>query len=374
MAMLIIGIGAVCGATLLFVSLQLRSRRTLRAGRLRPVLAGSTALFAAAMLVVVMVGGGQGAGAIGVAVPLGTAESFAVLGGQSVTNTGPTVVWGDVGVAPGAAITGFPPGIFLGTAHSADAVAFQAQADVVTAYNNAAGQAPDALLPPDAGGLTLVGGVYNASSSLGLTGTLTLDAQGDPDTVWVFQVGSTLTTASGSSVSLINGAQACNVFWQIGSSATLGTASTFVGTVLALTSITATTAATIDGRLLARNGSVTLDTNTLTNSACLVVPPPTTSTTAVTTPSTVDTGGSTTIDAGGTTTPGGGGTTTPGAVPTTVGPPITPPGGGNLTIPPTLVTLPATGSETGGTAIAATILVALGVGVLAVARRRVHHH
>jgi LPXTG-motif cell wall-anchored protein len=373
--MLIMGIGAVCGATLLLVSLQMRSRRTLRSGRLRPVLAGSTALFAAAMLVVVMVAGGQPAAAIAVVVPLGTAEPFAVLGGQSVTNTGPTVLWGDVGVAPGTSIIGFPPGIFLGTEHQTDAVAFDAQDDLTTAYDNAAGQTDAVtLLPPDAGLLTLTGGIYNASSSLGLTGTLTLDAQGDPNTVWIFQVGSTLITAPSSLVSLVNGAQPCNVFWQIGSSATLGTASTFVGTVLALTSITATTGATIDGRLLARNGSVTLDTNIITNSACLVVPPPTTSTIAATTPSTVDTGGSTTIDAGGTTTPGGGGTTTPGAVPTTVGTPITPPGGGNLTIPPTLVTLPATGSETGGTAIAATILVALGIGVLAVARRRVQHH
>ncbi|CAM5669672.1 hypothetical protein SBADM41S_06644 [Streptomyces badius] len=114
----------------------------------------------------------------------------------------------------------------------ADAVALQAKSDLVVAYNNAAGQATDAALPPDAGGLTLVPGVYTASSTLGLTGTLTLDAEGDPNAVWVFQVGSGLTTASASRVNLINGAQPCNVFWQIGSSATLGTDSTFIGNIL----------------------------------------------------------------------------------------------------------------------------------------------
>jgi hypothetical protein len=206
--------------------------------------------------------------AIATPVPLGAADSFAVLAGQSITNTGPSVITGDIGVSPGTAISGFPPGLVLGTQHSADAVALQAQSDLTVAYNNAAGQATDAVLPPDAGGLTLVPGVYTAPSTLGLTGTLTLDAQGDPNAVWVFQVGSALTTASASRVSLINGAQACNVFWQVGSSATLGTNSTFVGNILALTSITATTGASIDGRALARNGSVTLDTNRITRATC----------------------------------------------------------------------------------------------------------
>jgi hypothetical protein len=203
-------------------------------------------------------------------VPLGTASSFAVLGGQSVTNTGPSVITGDLGVSPGTSVTGFPPGVVNGTIHSADAVALQAQSDLTTAYNAAASQAKDASLtsPGDLGGLTLVPGVYNASSSIGLTGTLTLDAGGDPNAVWVFQVGSTLTTATASRVRLINGASPCNVFWQIGSSATLGTSSTFVGNILALTSITVTTGTTIDGRALARNGSVTLDTNTITRETC----------------------------------------------------------------------------------------------------------
>ncbi|WP_372515835.1 ice-binding family protein [Streptantibioticus silvisoli] len=209
-----------------------------------------------------------GASAIGVAVPLGTTSSFAVLAGQSVTNTGPSVITGNVGVSPGTSVTGFPPGTVNGVIHSADAVALQAQTDLTAAYNNAAGQAPDANIAGDLGGLTLTPGVYHGSSSIGLTGTLTLDAEGDPNAVFIFQIGSTLTTASASRVVLINGAQPCNVFWQVGSSATLGTNSTFVGNILALTSISATTGATVDGRTLARNGSVTLDTNTITRSVC----------------------------------------------------------------------------------------------------------
>jgi hypothetical protein len=208
-------------------------------------------------------------------VNLGTAGSFAVLGGQAVTNTGPSVITGDVGVSPGTAITGFPPGTVFGATHSADAVAAQAQTDLTTAYNDAAGRTPATALPADLGGLTLTSGVYNASSSLGLTGTVTLDGQGDPNAVFIIQVGSALTTASGSVVNLINGAQACNVFWQIGSSATLGTSSTFVGNILALTSIAATTNANINGRLLARNGSVTLDSNVVSRADCLPTPTPT---------------------------------------------------------------------------------------------------
>lgn len=205
-------------------------------------------------------------------VPLGTAGNFAVLGGSAVTNTGPTVVTGDLGVSSGSSVTGFPPGLVNGTIHAADAVALQAQNDLTTAYNNAAGQAADAALPPDIGGLTLVPGVYNGSSTVGLTGTLTLDAGGDPNAVWVFQVGSGLTTASASNVQLINQASPCNVFWQVGSSATLGTNSTMVGTIMALTSATATTGTNVDGRLLARNGAVTLDTNNVGLSDCAAAP------------------------------------------------------------------------------------------------------
>ena len=206
------------------------------------------------------------------AVGLGTASTYAVLAGSTVTNTGPTTFSGaagsDLGLSPGSSIVDESQITKSGTTHIADAAALQAQSDLVTAYNDAAGRALTGTVSADLGGQTLVTGTYNSASSLGLTGTLTLDAQGDPSAVWVFQAGSTLTTASGSSVNLINGAQACNVFWQIGSSATLGTGSTLVGHVMALTSITATTGATIQGSLLARNGAVTLDTNTITNAPC----------------------------------------------------------------------------------------------------------
>ncbi|NGO42032.1 ice-binding family protein [Streptomyces ureilyticus] len=200
---------------------------------------------------------------------LGDAQSYAVLGGQSVTNTGPSLVSGDLGVSPGSSITGFPPGTVLGTIHSDDAHAARAKADLRTAYNSAAGQAPDFdLTGQDLGGLTLIPGVYRFSSSAQLTGDLTLDAQGDPSAVWVFQIGSTLTTASGSNVNLINGASPCNVFWQVGSSATLGTETDFVGTIMALASITLNNGADINGRALARVGSVTMDTNNISVGSC----------------------------------------------------------------------------------------------------------
>lgn len=223
------------------------------------------------------------------AVGLGTASTYAVLAGSTVTNTGPTTFSGaagsDLGLSPGSSIVDESQITKSGTTHIADAAALQAQSDLVTAYNDAAGRALTGTVSADLGGQTLVTGTYNSASSLGLTGTLTLDAQGDPSAVWVFQAGSTLTTASGSSVNLINGAQACNVFWQIGSSATLGTGSTLVGHVMALTSITATTGATIQGSLLARNGAVTLDTNTITNAPCAAATAtPTPSATATETP------------------------------------------------------------------------------------------
>ncbi|MEU0394267.1 ice-binding family protein [Streptomyces sp. NPDC006208] len=238
-------------------------------------------------------------------VNLGTAESFAVLAGAEVTNTGSSVVTGDVGVHPGTSISGFPPGTVNGTLHSGDTVAGQAKVDLVAAYNDAAGQASNGALPPDAGGLTLVPGVYTASSSLGLTGTLTLDAQGNSNAVWVFQVGSTLTTASNSSVSLINGASPCNVFWQIGSSATLGTGTTFVGTIMAKAAITVATGASIDGRALAEVEAVTLDTNRITRPECAGTTTTTTTGDAATTTTTGDAATTTTTgDAATTTTTG----------------------------------------------------------------------
>ncbi|MET3370231.1 UNVERIFIED_CONTAM: hypothetical protein ABIE34_003499 [Jeotgalibacillus campisalis] len=215
-------------------------------------------------------------------VNLGTATSYSVLAATTVTNTGPTTLQRDLGLSPGTAITGFPPGIAAGTTHAADAVALQAQSDLTTAYNNAAGQPLTATVSGDLVGQTLVEGVYKSTSSLALSGQLTLDGQGNPASVFVFQVASTLITASASSIIFINGAQACNVFWQVGSSATLGTASSFKGSILALTSITAQTNAVVEGRLLARNGQVSLDTNVVTTPACVTTPttsaPPVTAT------------------------------------------------------------------------------------------------
>ncbi|MDZ4813483.1 MAG: ice-binding family protein [Pseudomonadota bacterium] len=199
-------------------------------------------------------------------VPMGTAGSYGVLAGSAITNTGGTVITGDLGISPSNAssVSGFPPGQVIGITHFADAAALQAQNDLTTAYNNAAGRACGTTISADLGGSTLVPGVYCSASSLGLTGTLTLDALGDPDAVFVFQAGSTLTTASSAAVVVINGGQSCNVFWQTGSSATLGTGTSFVGSILALDSITLTTGASTDGRVLARNAAVTMDTNDVT--------------------------------------------------------------------------------------------------------------
>lgn len=201
-------------------------------------------------------------------VGLGVASSFAVLSGSAVTNVGPSTLGGDLGVSPGTAVSGFPPGLFDGVLHAADAVAAQAQADVTQAFGDAASRTPPLLLTGDLGGRILTPGVYRAPSSIGLTGTLTLDAQGDPSAVFVVQVGSTLTTASASRVALINGAQPCNVTWQIGSSATLGSASSFAGNLLAAASISLDDAVTVRGRLLARSGAVTLINDTVVAAPC----------------------------------------------------------------------------------------------------------
>ncbi|MGD0704477.1 MAG: ice-binding family protein [Trebonia sp.] len=193
-------------------------------------------------------------------VGLGTAASFGVLAGTTVTNTGPSSISGNLGVSPGTAVTGFPPGtVRNGTIHQADGVAMDAQSDLTTAYNDAAGRSPTANVPAFIGaGQTLAPGVYKASSSLEVGGSLTLDAHGDPSAVFIFQAPSTLVTDSASSIVLSGDAQACNVFWQVGSSATLGTTSAFSGSILALTSISVDTGDTIAGRALARNGAVTL--------------------------------------------------------------------------------------------------------------------
>ncbi len=202
---------------------------------------------------------------------LGTAAAFGVLGASTVTNTGPTVITGDLGVSPGTAITGFPPGSYSGTEHiGTDAVAVAAQADALTAYNAAAGEAPtDNLTGTDLGGLTLDPGAYFFSSSAGLTGTLTLNAEGNPNASFVFQIGSTLTTASASDIKFINGANGNDVFWQVGSSATLGTTTDFAGTIVAEASITLTTGANIAcGRAIALTAAVTMDSNNVGIGGC----------------------------------------------------------------------------------------------------------
>ncbi|WP_211283271.1 ice-binding family protein [Propionicimonas paludicola] len=205
---------------------------------------------------------------MGTTVGLGTAGSYSVLGGETVTNTGPTELSGDLGVAPGTEIVGFPPGDVGGATHAGDAEAGQAKSDLTTAYNNAAGQASDESVGAELGGRTLTPGVYTASSATQITGTLTLDAQGDPGAVFIFQVGSDLTAASNSQVLLLNDAQSCHVFWQVSRSATIGTSADFVGTIMALTSITVDSGADVQGRALARNGAVTLDNNRFTNVTC----------------------------------------------------------------------------------------------------------
>lgn len=198
------------------------------------------------------------------AVPLGTAGSFAVLAGSTVTNTGGTAVTGDLGVAPGSAITGFPPGTVSGTIYANVAPATTAQGDLTTAYNAAAGLTTGAItVSGDLTGLTLAPGLYKSTSSLAVSGALTLNGLGHSDAVFVIDMATTLTTGPGSQVILTGGAQASNIIWQVGSAATLGTNSVFKGTIMANQSITLNTGARLDGRALARSGAVTLDTNAI---------------------------------------------------------------------------------------------------------------
>ncbi|MEI6193719.1 MAG: ice-binding family protein [Verrucomicrobiota bacterium] len=212
----------------------------------------------------------QNAAAVPTMVNMGTASGFAVLAGSGITITGPTTITGDIGTFPTTSITGLGNVTLTGVNQAGSAVTQNAKNDLVTAYNDAAGRTYDVAYAGgfDLVGLTLNSGVYHDASSLFLSGTLTLDAQGNPDAVWIFQAGSTLITASDSKVNLIGGAQACHVFWQVGSSATLGTYADFVGNILALTDVTLNTGATVNGRVLAENGAVTLDNNTITKSVC----------------------------------------------------------------------------------------------------------
>jgi Ice-binding-like len=272
---------------------------------------------AAALLMV----GTAASAAIHPTVPLGTSAQYAVLGASTVTNAGNSILNGSLGVSPGASITGFPPGHVIppGTTNRTNAAAAKARADLTAAYLNAAGRPLDATTGANLANAHLGAGVYAGPSkgALQLTGPLVLDGAGDPRSVFIFQTNSKLTTASSSTVTLINGAQECNVFWQVGSSATLGTGSVFVGNILALTSISLNNGVTVHGRALARNGGVTLINDVFTRPTCALSAP----------------------GAGG---PGAGGPGSPSAVPPggsggpgfppVVGPPVTgvaplPPGG-----------------------------------------------
>jgi hypothetical protein len=201
-------------------------------------------------------------------VALGSAGTFAVLAGSAVTSGSFTVINnGDVGVSPGTAVDGFPPGaINNGTIHSADTAAVQAKLDLTSAYNDAAGRTLGAVtVAGNLGGQTLIPGLYKSTSSLEISsGDLTLDAQGDANAVFIFQIASTLTTTSDRKIFLTGNAKAANVFWQVGTSATLGTISVFKGTIMADQSVTLTTGASLEGRALARIGAVTLDASTVT--------------------------------------------------------------------------------------------------------------
>jgi Ice-binding-like len=198
------------------------------------------------------------------AVPLGTSANFAILASSAITNTGPSAITGNIGVSPSLAISGFPPGNVTGAKDTGGPTPAQAQADLTVAYNDAVAEGvTQDLTGQDLGGLTLTPGVYHFDSSAQLTGHLTLDGLGNANSIFVFQIGSTLVTASSSVITAINGAKAANIFWQVGASATLGTGTAFIGNILALTSITADTGASVTGRLLARTGAVTLDTNVI---------------------------------------------------------------------------------------------------------------
>ena len=362
-----------------------RNKTHLPASRVR-LGAATLAVGVAVVSVSLIMSAAGSANAAATHVLLGTADPFVVLAGAGITNTGPTTLNGDIGTFPTTSISGAGSMTITGTNHGGSAVTQGAKSDLVTAYNTARDANPRNAIAADLTGRTLLPGVYNSASSVGLSGSLTLNGQGDPDAVFIFQAGSTLTTGSASSVNLINGAQACNVFWQVGSSATLGTGSVFRGTILALTSITVTTGVTIQGRALARNGAVTLDTDTITRPSC------TTGSGGGTTTSTPGTGGSTPGTGGST--PGSGGTpggtsghgapgatpaSVPGSVPGAPAPGGSVPNGGT---PGHQVTVPKGGVAAGdgstigqhgnhdGIVLGTVALIGLGAGAAFVTRRR----
>jgi hypothetical protein len=192
-------------------------------------------------------------------VPLASAASFAVLGSSTVTSTGLTILNGNLGVSPGTSITGFGPGVVQhGAIYAGGPVAAQGQADLATGYNYTVALTNPTAIPADIGGTTIMPGLYDAPTTLGITGTVTLDGEHNSNSVFIFQIPSTLTTAVRSRVKLIHEANACNIFWQVGSSATLNTASHFRGTIMAAVSISVSSTAQVRGRLLAESGAVTL--------------------------------------------------------------------------------------------------------------------
>lgn len=262
-------------------------------------------------------------------VPLATAGSYSVLAGTTVTNTGPSVLGESLGVHPGTAVEGFPPGIVSapGTIDAGGPTSLTAQNDLAIAYDNAAGRTVEfTQTNPDLVGQTLIPGVYAATAKapLSLSGQLVLDGQNNSSAVFIFQTDSTLITGSGSSILLINGASECNVFWQVGSSATLGSGSVFVGNILALTSVTVESGVTVRGRALARNGAVTLINDTFVAPSCV-----------------------------------------PSSTPASTTSPLVP-----TSLHGDIVQIPATGGTTGATGLVAFAVLAVGVGAVLIARRR----
>ena len=235
--------------------------------------ADGTRILVCTLLALAVMAPQPNASAIPAPVNLGTDRGFAVLAGAGITVAGAansTTITGDIGTYATTSVTGIGNIVLNGVNHAGDAVTQDAKDDLTIAYNDAAGRASDTTYGGgyDLVGLTLTAGVYSDATSLSLSGTLTLDAQGNPDAVWIFQIGSTLISASDSSVVLVNGAQACHVFWQVGSSATLGADTHFAGNILAMDSITLNTGVTVDGRVLAQKGAVSLDDNTITKAVC----------------------------------------------------------------------------------------------------------
>ena len=307
-------------------------------------------------ITVVLTNGQSATAGIFPTVHLATAANYSVLGATTVSNTNPSVLGQSVGLSPGSSIVGFPPGIVLppATIESANATTLQAQNDLTTAYVDAANRPVEfTQTNPDLVGQTLIPGVYAATAKapLGLSGSLVLDGQGNPNAVFIFQTDSTLITSSGSSVALVNGASECNVFWQIGSSATLGSGSVFVGNILALTSVTVESGVTVHGRALARNGAVTLDNDVFSQPMC--------------TPST-DTLPSTTT----TSTTAAPGPTTTAATESSIAASTTAPSAVTIATTTTSPRLPETGGSDNFTATLGLVALLLGSAAVFSARRR----